>query len=135
MILDVIASTLTHDGATVWLTPIEFRIVEAVSRFRSLAMAADLVRIVWANSADEPENPTRSLSVAICHIRAKIKRLGIPDLIRTHYGAGYSFIIPVDVQRNHPAITFSAEQRGQLVKLLLSHPDQDAADQLLELVG
>jgi two-component system, OmpR family, KDP operon response regulator KdpE len=88
--LDVTESRATRDGAEVHLTPIEWKIVEALVRRRGrLVRQAELLQTVWGPGYDGQSNYLR---VHLGSIRRKLETSpSAPSLFVTEPGIGYRF--------------------------------------------
>ena len=85
--LNLLDSTLTHDGRSVELTKNELRICRCLFANEGRIVSRDeIMDDLWENHLFIDDN---TLSVHINHIRAKLKELGFPEFIGTKRGQGY----------------------------------------------
>ncbi len=90
LVLDVTDSRAARDGVEIHLTPIEWKIVEALVRRRGrLVRQTDLLRAVWGPGYD---SQTNYLRVHLAGIRRKLEAdPSVPRLFVTEPGIGYRF--------------------------------------------
>jgi two-component system, OmpR family, response regulator len=85
--LDPTERTVRQDGASVSLTPTEFRLLAALAGRPGKPLArAGLVRAAWPHGAIVHEN---TLDVYIARLRRKLRSLPDPPKIVTVHGTGY----------------------------------------------
>lgn len=86
--LDPTDRTAAQDGASVALTPTEFRLLAALASARGKALARGaLTRTAWPHGAIVHDN---TLDVYIARLRRKLRSLPRPPTIVTVHGTGYS---------------------------------------------
>lgn len=85
--LNLLDSTLSHDGRVVELTKNELRICRCLFSNEGRIVSRDeIMDDLWENHLFIDDN---TLSVHVNHIRAKLKELGFPAFIGTKRGQGY----------------------------------------------
>ena len=88
--IDCAARRVRRDGEDVHLTPIEYRLLSALSRNRGRLMThRALLTEVWG---PQYEDDTQVLRAHIANLRRKIAPTGEPRYIRTESGVGYRFL-------------------------------------------
>lgn len=86
--IDTSARTATVSGAPVNLTPREYALLEYLARRRGAVVSrAQIERHIYDDTAELTSNAVDS---AICALRRKIDPPGMPSLIRTRRGMGYT---------------------------------------------
>ena len=86
--LDPVAHAVGRGSESVPLTPIEFRLLGALtSRFEETVRRRELVRAAWPDGAIVHDN---TLDVYIARLRRKLNELGTETEIRTVVGVGYA---------------------------------------------
>jgi two-component system response regulator MprA len=86
--LDPVAHAVGRGSESVPLTPIEFRLLGALtSRFEETVRRRELVRAAWPDGAIVHDN---TLDVYIARLRRKLSELGTETEIRTVVGVGYT---------------------------------------------
>lgn len=86
--LNLLEGTLNKDGRKAELTKNELRICyNLFSKCGQIVSREDIIDDLWDNQIFIDDN---TLSVNITRIRAKLKEIGAPDLIKTRRGQGYS---------------------------------------------
>jgi len=113
---------------SIQLTPGQSAVIEALSHAPDGMAHNSLIAAIYGG--EEPEDPMRVLMTHVCRIRAKAKAAGWSGLIATMHGTGYRLTQPVVVNAPRPVI-IPHNLRPTLERLLYSHPDQTAADQVL----
>jgi two-component system OmpR family response regulator len=89
LLLDPSERTATQDGASVKLTPTEFRLLGALaSRQGKPSARMELIRAAWPYGAIVHDN---TLDVYIARLRRKLGSLPDPPRIATVHGTGYRF--------------------------------------------
>jgi two-component system response regulator MprA len=85
--LDPVSHALEHGGASVPLTPTEFRLLaRLLARPGEAVRRRDLVRAGWPHGAIVREN---TLDAYVARLRRKLKELGgAPEIVTVH-GVGY----------------------------------------------
>jgi DNA-binding response OmpR family regulator len=86
--MDLLARRVTRGGVEVALTQREFEVLEYLLRHKNAVVTRDMLgRDVWK----EPEHAlTNIIDVYINLLRRKVERVGLPPLIHTLRGVGYS---------------------------------------------
>lgn len=85
--LNLLDSTLNHEGRTAELTKNELRICHCLFANEGRIVSRDeIMDDLWENHMFIDDN---TLSVHITHIRAKLKDIGLPGFIVTKRGQGY----------------------------------------------
>jgi DNA-binding response OmpR family regulator len=86
--MDLLARRVTRGGVEVVLTQREFEVLEYLLRHKNAVVTRDMLgREVWK----EPEHAlTNVIDVYINLLRRKVERAGLPPLIHTLRGVGYS---------------------------------------------
>ena len=133
MLLDLAYQRLIQGDAALSLTPTECRLIQTLARFQGVARSDRLVTILWP--ADESVDSIALLKVHVCKLRRKLRLSGWPSLIGTAWGRGFYLCGPVEVRDGEPPLVIPNELRPSLRRLLMSHPDEVAADQILLAVG
>jgi DNA-binding response OmpR family regulator len=87
LFLDTEKHEATRDGQRLELTRTEFSILECLMRAAGRVVTRDrIIELVWG----EREISDNNLEVFIRHLRSKIDRPGLPRLLHTERGFGYS---------------------------------------------
>ncbi len=87
MVLDPAAHAIVHDGASVALTPTEFRLLAALAaRPGQVVRRAALVAAGWPDGAIVHDN---TLDAYLARIRRKLREADAPEAIETARGVGY----------------------------------------------
>ena len=85
--LNILSSTLEHDGKTVELTKNELKILHYLLNNKGkIVSRVDIMEYLWDSSLFENDN---TLTVNITRIRNKIEEIGLSDFIKTKRGQGY----------------------------------------------
>jgi DNA-binding response OmpR family regulator len=90
--VDLVRRRVTRGGAEVSLTQREFELLEYLLRHKNATVTRDMLgRDVWR----EPGHaPTNVIDVFVTLLRRKVERPGLPPLIHTVRGLGYSLQEP-----------------------------------------
>jgi two-component system KDP operon response regulator KdpE len=90
LVIDLVAHTVTRDGAEVHLTPIEFGLLRVLARQRGrLLTHRTLLLEIWGPAYTDD---TATLRTHIANLRRKIEPGDGPRYIRTDPGVGYRFV-------------------------------------------
>lgn len=85
--LNILSSTLEHDGKTVELTKNELKILHyLINNKGKIVSRVDIMEYLWDSSLFVNDN---TLTVNITRIRNKIEEIGLRDFIKTKRGQGY----------------------------------------------
>ncbi len=85
--INVVSRQVFAGGRELSLTAREFDILEVLARHRGrIVSRSNLLIAVWG----EDVNSGESLDVLLARLRRKIAEAGVPDVVRTHRGIGYS---------------------------------------------
>jgi len=85
--LNILSSTLEHDGKTVELTKNELKILHYLLNNKGkIVSRVDIMEYLWDSSLFVNDN---TLTVNITRIRNKIEEIGLRDFIKTKRGQGY----------------------------------------------
>ncbi|SFI92698.1 DNA-binding response regulator, OmpR family, contains REC and winged-helix (wHTH) domain [Terrisporobacter glycolicus] len=85
--LNILSSTLEHDGKTVELTKNELKILHYLLNNKGkIVSRVDIMEYLWDSSLFVNDN---TLTVNITRIRNKIEEIGLSDFIKTKRGQGY----------------------------------------------
>ena len=133
MLLDVAYRRLVRGDQALSLTPLQCRIVETLARRGGVVSYDHLITVLW--QADEPDDAQGTLKVSVCLLRRKLRLGGWPALVVTAWGRGFYLCVPVEVRSAEPLIVIPMAMGASLRRLLWSHPDRTAADQILSVVG
>ncbi|RYY05336.1 MAG: response regulator transcription factor [Alphaproteobacteria bacterium] len=86
--LDVDQHEVTANGVRVPFTPREFAILELLVLRRNVIMTKEVILSHLYGGIDEPE--IKIIDVFICKIRNKLAKAGLPGIISTVWGRGYT---------------------------------------------
>jgi two-component system cell cycle response regulator CtrA len=86
--LDVSNHDVVANGVRVHLTLREFSILELLVLRRNMIMTKEAIMTQLYGGRDEPE--IKIIDVFICKIRSKLAKVGLPNVISTVWGRGYS---------------------------------------------
>ena len=75
--------------ACVHLTGKEFALLQLLMLRRNMIMAKEAILAHLCGSMDEPE--IKIIDVFVCKLRSKLTKAGLPMVISTVWGRGYSF--------------------------------------------
>ena len=106
--LDVSNQDVIANGTRVHLTTREFAILELLVLRRNMIMTKEAILTQLYGGMDEPE--IKIIDVFVCKIRSKLTKAGLPNVITTVWGRGYSV---KDTGRDTPAITPVRPQPAQ----------------------
>jgi two-component system cell cycle response regulator CtrA len=106
--LDVSNQDVIANGTRVHLTTREFAILELLILRRNMIMTKEAILTQLYGGMDEPE--IKIIDVFVCKIRSKLTKAGLPNVITTVWGRGYSV---KDTGRDTPAITPVRPQPAQ----------------------
>ena len=79
---------MVANGVRVHFTPREFGILELLTLRRNTILTKEIMLDHLYGGMDEPD--IKIIDVFICKIRSKLAKAGMPNLIRTVWGRGYS---------------------------------------------
>ena len=88
LILDVDQHDVVANGVRVHFTPKEFAILELLVLRRNMILNKETILSQIYGGMDEPE--IKIIDVFICKIRNKLSKAGLPTIISTVWGRGYS---------------------------------------------
>lgn len=88
LILHVDQHDVTANGVRVHLTVREFAILELLVLRRNMIMTKEAILTQLYGGMDEPE--IKIIDVFVCKIRSKLTKAGLPNVISTVWGRGYS---------------------------------------------
>ena len=86
--LDVDQHDVTANGVRVHLTAKEFAILELLVLRRNMIMTKEAILAHLYGGMDEPE--IKIIDVFICKVRNKLTKAGLPNVISTVWGRGYT---------------------------------------------
>lgn len=86
--LDVNQHDVTANGVRAPFTPREFAILELLVLRRNVIMTKEVILTHLYGGIDEPE--IKIIDVFICKIRNKLAKVGLPVVISTAWGRGYT---------------------------------------------
>ena len=86
--LDVDQQDVTANGVRVHLTAKEFAILELLVLRRNVIMTKEVILTHLYGGMDEPE--IKIIDVFICKLRRKLAKAGLPNVISTVWGRGYT---------------------------------------------
>ncbi len=86
--LDVSNQDVIANGMRVHLTTREFAILELLVLRRNMIMTKEAILTQLYGGMDEPE--IKIIDVFVCKIRSKLTKAGLPNVITTVWGRGYS---------------------------------------------
>ena len=86
--LDVDQHDVTAKGVRVHFTPREFAILELLVLRRNVVMTKEVILTHLYGGIDEPE--IKIIDVFMCKIRTKLAKAGLPTVISTVWGRGYT---------------------------------------------
>ena len=98
--LDVSNQDLVANGVRVHLTGKEFAILELLVLRRNMIMTKEAILTQLYSGMDEPE--IKIIDVFVCKIRSKLTKAGLPNVISTVWGRGYTI---TDNRSETPATT------------------------------
>ena len=111
----------------------ECRLLKSLARCQGVATFERLVTMLWPD--DRSVDSVALLRVHVCKLRQRLRRAGWPDLVGNVWGRGFFLRVPVEVRDSELPLVIPVELRSSLRQLLLSHPDEAAADRILLAVG
>ena len=88
LVLDVDQQEVTAAGVRVSFTPKEFAILELLALRRNVVLTKEAILSHLYGGMDEPE--IKIIDVFVCKIRSKLAKAGLPNLVSTVWGRGYS---------------------------------------------
>jgi len=86
--LDVDCQDVVANGVRVHFTNKEFAVLQLLVRRRNMAMTKEAILSQLYGGMDEPE--AKIIDVFVCKIRSKLTKAGLPNVISTVWGRGYS---------------------------------------------
>lgn len=98
--LDVDQRTICANDLQVRLTGKEFEILQLLMLRRNMIMTKEAILTHIYGGLDEPE--IKIIDVFVCKLRSKLKKAGLPEIISTVWGRGYTV---TDNDRGGPVVT------------------------------
>lgn len=132
MHLDVARRFLVDGETKIPLTAKELSLIAVMTYGRTSTMDKLIYAMQGTAETRDPENVSKTM---IHRMRRKFRAAGLGKIIINVWGQGYTLDRVIEVVRPPgQSIVIPAEHRADLERLLFSHPDQVAADIILEFV-
>lgn len=136
VVLDKMRRTLSDGTRAAALTPQHCSIVETLAAAGCRTIGADtLIRRLWPDPDDEPEDPEKLIKVQICRLRGRIAAAGMKPIVGTAWGKGYALKEPVAVAGEDRLTVIGERTARDLRRLLETHPDRGLAHRIMDALG
>lgn len=123
MILDSDRHALVQGDVSVHLSPQEYTVCDLLMQRPSrLVRYGELLNALWGNDPNGgPDTAQRTITVLVCHIRAKLRAIGADAQLACVWSVGYRMDM---VPQQHEHVSVSGHQHGADHGGTFARPDE-----------